>query len=245
MGHDIRQLVNPELLPIASAEVVSERVLIERNATDLRQLLRELLVEQIHDEVLHESFHVPIESTLKLVDVTEHQAALSKESFHDVGAVGPFVHGILLDQPVRVAVDACICKVLMVSCGLSSLCMTLCAKYIRNVSEEIPLRSHVVAVLLAERFAFSSLLFMIFLLLVEVSSEVRLVVIADISARCALGRVELQRGHAHTCIFQVGNCLRTQREHIHDHLDDQPLLQHVAELGVSGAAVVAIRQSRY
>ena len=36
-----------------------------------------------------------------------------------------------------------------------------------------------------------------------------------------------------------------QREHIHDQLDDLTLLQHVEELGVSGAAIVASRQSRY
>ena len=128
MGDNVRQLVNPQLLPIATAEVVCERVLVERDATDLRQLLRELLVEQIHDEVLHECFHVPIENVLKPVDVTEHQAAFSKESFHDVGAVSSLVHGILLDQPVRVAVDACVRKVLMVGCGLGSLCVTFCAK---------------------------------------------------------------------------------------------------------------------
>ena len=69
MSDDVRQLVNPQLLPIATAEVVGERVLIERDATDLRQLLRELLVEQIHDEVLYGSFHVPIENPFKLVDV--------------------------------------------------------------------------------------------------------------------------------------------------------------------------------
>ena len=86
---------------------------------------------------------------------------------------------------------------------------------------------------------------LILLLFVEVSSEVRLVVIADITACCALRHVELQRGHAHACIFQVGNRLCVQREYIHDHLDDQLLLQHVEELGISGAAIVAIRQSRY
>ena len=36
MGGDVRQLVNPQLLPIATAEVVGERVLIKRDATDLR-----------------------------------------------------------------------------------------------------------------------------------------------------------------------------------------------------------------
>ena len=114
-------------LSIATAGVVCERVLVERDATDLRQLLRELLVEQIHDEVLHEGFHVPIENALKLVDVTEHQAAFSRESFHDVGAVSSLVHGILLDQPVRMAVDACVRIVLMVGRGLSSRCVTMCA----------------------------------------------------------------------------------------------------------------------
>ena len=49
-------------------------------------------------------------------------------SLHDVGAVGPFVHGILLDQPVRVAVDARVRVVLMVGRGLSSFCVTLCAE---------------------------------------------------------------------------------------------------------------------
>ena len=111
MGDGVRQLVNPQLLPIATAEVVSKGVPIERNASDLRQLLRELLVEQIHDEVLYKSVHIPIEYALKLVDVTEHQAALSEEPFHDVGAVSSLVHGILLDQPVCVAIDACVCIV--------------------------------------------------------------------------------------------------------------------------------------
>ena len=108
----------------------------------------------------------------------------------------------------------------------------------------IPLRPHVIAVLLANRLAFSSLLFVIRLLLVEVSSEVRLVVIADVTACCALRHVELQWGHAHTCIFQVGNCLCVKRKHIHDHLGD--LLHHVEERAWSlRAAVVAVRQSRY
>ena len=49
----------------------------------------------------------------------------------------------------------------------------------------------------------------------------------------------MQWGHAHTCIFQVGNRLCVKRKHIHNHLDDQLLLQHVEEL------VVAVRQSRY
>ena len=70
--------------------------------------------------MLHECFHAPIENVLKLVDVTEHQAAFSKKPFHDVGAVSSLVHGILLDQPVRVAVDASVRKVLMVGCGLDS-----------------------------------------------------------------------------------------------------------------------------
>ena len=109
----------------------------------------------------------------------------------------------------------------------------------------IPLRPHVIAALLANRLAFSSLLFMMHLLLVEVSSEVRLVVIADITTCGALRHIELQWGHALTCILQVGNCLCVKRKHIHDHLDGQLLLQHIEELGISGAAVVAVRQSRY
>ena len=95
MGDDVRQLVNPQLLPIATAEVVGKGVPIERDATDLRQLLRELLVEQIHDEKLYDSVCVPIENAFKLVDVTEHQATFSKECFNGVGAVSPLVHGIL------------------------------------------------------------------------------------------------------------------------------------------------------
>ena len=85
---------------------------------------------------------------------------------------------------------------------------------------------------------------MIRLLLVEVSSEVRLVVIEGITACCALRRIELQWGHALTCIFQVGNRLCVKRKHIPDHLDDRILLQHIEELEISGAAVVAVCQTQ-
>ena len=77
MGDDVRQLVDPQLLRIATAEVVSKGVSIESDASDLRHLLRELLVEQLHDQVRHKSIHVPVECAL-LVHVTEHQAAFSK-----------------------------------------------------------------------------------------------------------------------------------------------------------------------
>ena len=81
------------------------------------------------------------------------------------------VHGILLDQPVGVAIDACVRIVQIVGRGLSSLCSTLRTKYICNILEVIPLRPHVIVALLASRFTFSPLLFMMHLLLVEVSSE--------------------------------------------------------------------------
>ena len=88
----------------------------------MRQLFRELLVEQVHDEVLYKSIHVAVEYALKLIDVTEHQAAFSEESFHDVGAVSSLVHGILLDHPVGVAINACVRIVQVVGRGLSFLC---------------------------------------------------------------------------------------------------------------------------
>ena len=46
----------------------------------------------------------------------------------NVGAVSSLVHGILLNQPIRVAIDARICIVKVVGRGLSSLYLTLCAK---------------------------------------------------------------------------------------------------------------------
>ena len=132
----------------------------------------------------YKSIHVPAECALKFVHVTEQQAALSKGSLHGVGSLSPLVHGIPLDQPVRVAVDACVRIVQTVGRGLSSLRSTLRTKHVGNVLEAILLRPHVIVALFANRLSFPPLLVMIHLLLVEVSSEVRFVVIANVTPSC-------------------------------------------------------------